>query len=308
MILNILITGANGFVGRPLCRYLTQQGHKVTALVRKSVADLSIEQQVVVPNFLEYKDYPKILKGIDVIIHTAGLAHVSGPPEHEYYKINTEITEKLALEAIKAKVGRFVYLSSTHVHVPSKSSSILRTNSPFGPTTAYGKSKLKAEELLRQMKSLDVVIIRPPLVYGPNAAGNIRLLVKAIQKGIPFPFGGVHNKRSMIYIDNLLDAISEAALHPKAKGQTYFVSDDQPLSIQDLIKGLGEGLGKKTILFPFPQFLLWLPLKLIGRQEMLDKITGSLELDTTHIRETLGWKPPVSVKQGLSKTAKGFAN
>lgn len=307
--MNLLVTGANGFVGRALCDHIAQQGLNPYGLLRKEQKNLNTKKQFLVEDVLNYSDWEAILKGMDGVIHTAGLAHTKGHPDKDYYDINTEMTKKLALECVKAGVKRFVYLSSTHVHVSSSSPYLLTPNSALNPETAYGKSKLLAEKALQdieKLSGLEVVIVRLPLVYGPNVAGNVLTLLKAIQKNMPFPFARTQNKRSMVFIKNLADALISCATHPKAKGHTFFVSDDHPLSIRELIQGLAKGMGKKANLFYFPECLIKIPFKLLGKSEILEKMTGSLQLDISDIQKTLGWKPIVSVEEGLRETARSF--
>lgn len=307
--MNILVTGASGFVGRALCDHISHQELHAYGLLRKTQENLSVKKQFIVEDFLSHSDWRPILKGIDGVIHTAGLAHVRGRPDKDYYEINTEITKKLALECVKAGIKRFVYISSTHVHVSSASPHLLTPKSSFNPETAYGKSKLLAEEALREIEKttgLEVVIVRPPLVYGPNVAGNVLTLLKAIQKNMPFPFASIKNRRSMVFVKNLADALILCTTHSAAKGHTFFVSDDRPLSIGQLIQGLAKGMGRKANLFYCPEVLMKIPFKLLGKTEALEKITGSLQIDISHIQETLGWKSLVSAEEGLHETAQSF--
>ena len=307
--MNILVTGASGFVGRALCDHISHKGLNAYALLRKEQDDLNVKKKFFVEDMLNHSDWGSILKGIDGVIHAAGLAHVRGRPDKDYYDINTEITKKLALECAKYDVKRFVYISSTHVHVSSVSPNVLTPQSSFNPKTAYGKSKLFAEQALREIEEnskLEIVIVRPPLVYGPNVSGNVLTLLKVIQKNVPLPFAGTQNKRSMIFVKNLADALVLCATHPKATGHTFFVSDNYPLSIGELIRGLANGMGKEENLFYFPEFLMKIPFLLLRKHETLEKITGSLKLDISHIQKTLNWEPPVSVEEGLELTARSF--
>lgn len=307
--MNILVTGASGFVGQHLCDHLTRNGINTYALLRTATDGLKVKEQFIVKDFLNYRGWEKILKGIDVVIHTAGLAHVKGFPDEDYYTINTKMTELLALGCVKAGVKRFIYMSSTHVHTSSSTTNVLTPQSSCHPLTAYGKSKLLAEKTLRGIEEsadLEVVIVRPPLVYGPSAAGNIGTLVRAIKKGIPFPFAATQNQRDMVYVENLVNALRECATHPAAKGNTFFVSDDRPLSIGDLIQYLAKGMDRKARLFYLPEACLRIPLKLIKREEILEKIIGSFRVDISEIKETLGWSPPISAEEGLEKTGQSF--
>lgn len=307
--MNILVTGANGFVGQHLCNHLTRNNINAYALLRTFNNMLNVKDQFVIKDFLNYTEWSKILKGIDVVIHTAGLAHVKGYPDEAYYTINTKTTEKLALKCVKAGVKRFIYMSSTHVHTSSSSIHVLMPQSPCHPLTAYGKSKLLAEKTLRTIEAsaeFEVVIIRPPLIYGPFASGNVRTLATAIKKGIPFPFAGIKNQRDMVYIENLVDALRVCATHPAAKGNTFFVSDDRPLSIGELIKGLAKGMEKKDRLFYLPEAFMRMPLKLLRKEDILEKITGSFKIDISTIKKTLEWNPPFSAEEGLEKTGRFF--
>ncbi|MBY0272183.1 MAG: NAD-dependent epimerase/dehydratase family protein [Alphaproteobacteria bacterium] len=307
--MNILVTGANGFVGQALCAHIPRHGFNAYGLLRKKQENLTIKKQFIVEDFLKHSDWEPILKGMDAVIHAAGLAHVKSRPDKDYYEINTEITKKLALECVKFNVKRFVYISSLAVYGVSSSQDVVALSTPLNPKTPYGHSKLSAEKFLQNLHetgTLEIVIVRPPLVYGPRVSGNVLTLLKSIQKGIPFPFAGTKNKRSMVFVQNLADALVLCASHPKAKGHTFFVSDNHPLSIGEFIQGLAEGMGKKANLFYLPEFFLKTPFKLIGKSEYLKKITGSLQLDISSIQKTLGWKPLVSVEEGLRETARSF--
>lgn len=307
--MNILVTGASGFVGKALCAHIPRHGFNAYGLLRKRQENLKVTKQFIVEDFLKHSDWESILKGMDAVIHTAGLAHVKGRPDKDYYEINTEITKKLALECVKNGIKRFVYISSIHVHASSESPYILTPQSPFNPQTAYGKSKVSAEKCLREIEihsGLEVVIVRPPLVYGPNVSGNVLTLLRSIQKGLPLPFARTKNKRSMVFVENLADALVLCASHPAAKGNNFFITDNNDLSIEGLIQGLAEGMGKPANLFYLPEILLKIPFKLFRKSDYLGKIIGSLQVDSRDIQETLGWKPLVSGKEGLLETARSF--
>ena len=304
--MNILVTGANGFLGRALCDYISHHGLGSYGLLRAPEEDLNVKKQFIVKNFLSHSDWGSILKSMDVVIHTAGLAHVKNLPPKDYYETNTEISKELALECIKAGVKRFVYISSIAVYGISSSREIINLSTPLNPTTPYAHSKLLAEiflQKLHQEGKLDVVIIRPPLIYGANASGNIEFLLKSIKRNFPLPFYGVKNLRSMIYIKNLCDCLLNCVINPKSCGQVFLVSDSMDISTPNVIKFLAKGLNKHPKLFPFPLTILHLLLSLFKKEEVLGKITGSLRLDISHIRKTLGWEPPFSALEGLKKTA-----
>lgn len=303
------MTGANGFIGRHLCEDLCAKGLTAYALLRAPQDRLNVEEQFVVEDYLTYPYWGEILKGMDAVIHTAGLAHVKDRPDQDYYTINTEMTQTLALECIKAGVKRFVFVSSIAVYGCVSSLKKLTPLTPPHPLTAYGKSKLQAENILRELqtkKLLDTVIVRPPLVYGPRAPGNIHCLLKAMHYNLPLPFANVKNKRSLIYSQNLCDALIACATHQKAEGHVFLVSDTKDVSTSTLVTLLAKGLNKSPKLFPFPFTLFQKILKYLGKQDILEKLIGSLQLDTRDIQKTLGWNPPVTVEKGLEKTGRSF--
>jgi nucleoside-diphosphate-sugar epimerase len=299
--MNILVTGANGFVGRELSNYLFKNGLNPFGLLRKKEKELNVKQQFIVDNFLEHTDWEPILKGMDVVIHTAGLAHAKNRADKDYYEINTEMTKKIALECAKAGVKRFVYISSIYVYGVSSSRETITLSTPLNPTTAYGHSKKLAEEFLQELHEtgkLEIVIIRPPLVYGLNARGNIDIIVKAINYNVPLPFYTINNRRSMISLQNLCDCLTKCAIAPKASGNVFLVSDID-VSTPDFIKYIAKSLNKSPKFFPFPLKFLHFFLKLLKKEEILEKIMGSLQFDTSHIQNTLGWKPVVSIQETL---------
>ena len=307
--MNLLVVGASGFVGRALCTYMSHQGLNPYGLLRKKQEDLNVKKQFIVQDFLNHSDWGPILKGMDGVIHTAGLAHANGRTDKEYYDINTELTKKLALECIKAGVKRFVYISSVSVYGISSSQDSVTLSTPLHPITPYGHSKLLAEIFLKELQEkgiLEVVIIRPPLIYGADAPGNINFLLKAIKYNLPMPFARVKNLRSMMYVLNLCDCLINCAINPKASGNTFLVSDAEDISITTLIQRLAKGLKKSPKLFPFPFKAIQYLLKIAGKEETLEKMTGSLQLDISHIQSTLGWKPIFSVEEVLEVTARSF--
>ncbi|MBY0293185.1 MAG: NAD-dependent epimerase/dehydratase family protein [Alphaproteobacteria bacterium] len=304
--MNILVTGANGFIGRVVCDHISNQKLNAYALLRKPQEGLNVKESFIIEDFLNFNEWEKILKGIDAVIHTAGLAHVKGRLDKCYFDINTEITKKLALECVRYNVKRFVFVSSLAVYGLSSSQDLITLLSPLHPTTPYGQSKLKAEEFLQELqtkKLLEVVIVRPPLVYGAAAPGNIGLLLKAIKRNLPLPFARTKNRRSLIYVENLSHCLISCATHTNATGNIFLVSDGEDMSIEKLIGSLAKGLNKTPKLFFFPLGILHNILRIFGKEEILEKITGSLQLDISDIQKEIGWKPIFSVEEGLEKTS-----
>lgn len=306
--MNILVTGATGFIGQALCNYLAKNQYNPYVLVRRPSTNLKAKKQFVVDNFQEYKDWNHVFKDINTVVHTAGLAHVKSEDQN-FYDVNFELTKKLALECINAGVKRFVFLSSMAVYGKVHYQEPVTLSTPLLPKTAYAHSKLQAEEFLLNLHvkgDLEVIIIRPPVVYGPQCPGNVNLLIKAIKHNIPLPFAGIKNLRSLIYVDNLCHAIMSAALSPHSPGNVFLVSDSEDVSIKTLIQSLAKGLNKSAKLFPFPASLLGRGLKIVGKEDMLMKLIGSFQIDISDIQQKLNWKPIASVQDGLLKTAHSF--
>jgi nucleoside-diphosphate-sugar epimerase len=308
----ILVTGATGFVGHFLCSRLLVEGFSVrgTLLVSESPVSLtnSVEGVVVEPLGAD-TPWSHVLAGIDTIIHLAARVHImddpSADPLTEFRKVNVDGTAQLAREATKAGVKRLVYISSIKVNGEEGEASYT-TDSPACPSDPYGISKWEAEQALREIEAetgLEVVVVRPTLVYGPGVKANFLNMMKIISRGIPLPFSSIHNKRSLIYVGNLVDALAICATHPNAAGKTYLVSDGEDVSTPELIRRTASALGVPARLLPFPVSLMKLLGKLTGKSGEVNRLTGSLTVDCTKIRRELGWKPPFSMEEGLLETA-----
>ncbi len=311
----LLITGANGFVGRALCIEALSRGMKVRGALRQP-DDLSTDvESVVVGDINDITDWSSALAGCDVVIHLAARVHVmretSDNPLAEFRLVNVAGTEHLARSAVAAGVKRFVYVSSIGVNglFTFNGCSFNEEDVP-NPHDAYAISKWEAEQLLHRVSQetgLEVVIIRPPLIYGKDAPGNFLKLISAVSQRFPFPFAFVKNKRSLIYVKNLVDVLLLCASHPAADGNTYLVSDGEDISTPELFSKLSFLMGKKPRLFPFPAILLRLAGRLLGKTDQIERLLGSLQVDSSKIRRELGWKPPFSLDDGLKATVKNNA-
>lgn len=307
----VLVTGANGFVGRFLCEEMLRQGWQVRAAMRSSVQMPDGIEIVVVNDIDADTDWAIALRGVDVVIHLAARVHVmkdaATDPLAEFLKVNLQGTENVARQAVRAGTKRFVYVSSIKVNGEETRDQRSYTEQDMPtPQYPYGISKWQAEQVLRciaEESGLQVVIIRPPLVYGPGVKGNFSSLLTAIEKGIPLPLAGAHNIRSQVYVGNLVSALIICATHPAAAGQTYLVRDSENVSTALLAKKISVALGRNSRLFYFPVTLLRIAGAALGRTDQIDRLFGSLRVNDAKLRGELGWVPPYTLDQGLSATA-----
>lgn len=309
--MRFLVTGANGFVGKHLCAELLRQGQTVRAAVRSASPPLGNIEVAVVGAIDGEINWAEVLRDVDVVIHLAARVHVmkdeAADPLAEFLRVNMQGTANLAYQAAAAGVKRLVYVSSIKVNGErtSETQPFAESDNP-NPQDAYAISKLRAEEVLQrvaQESGLEVVIVRPPLVYGPGVKGNFISLLAAIDKGIPLPLSGAHNARSLIYVGNLADALITCAIHPAAAGQTYLVSDGEDISTTILVEKIAKALGCNSRSFYFPHTLLRAVAALLGRAEQIDRLFGSLRVNDEKIRSELAWTQPYTLEQGLRATA-----
>lgn len=305
----LLVTGANGFVGLFLCDELMRRGMQVSAAIRTRNQLPSGVELVTVGAIDGATDWSKALVGASVVIHLAARVHVmrdtAFDPLEEFRKVNLHGTENLARQAAQAGVRRLVYVSSIKVNGEQTADVPFSETDTANPQDPYGVSKWEAEQVLHQVAretGLEVVIVRPPLVYGKGVKGNFAQMMKVLGRDIPLPLASVENRRSLIHVGNLVDAVILCATHPMAANQTYLVSDGEDVSTPDLLRQLGAAMGHTARLFPCPPILLRLLGKLAGKSDQVERLLGSLRIDSGKIRRELGWKPPVTLREGLRKT------
>ena len=310
----VLITGANGFIGNALCEALLCSGHVVRGALRSAYSGITAVESQVVGEINGCTDWSEALRNIDVVIHLAARVHVmddqSADPLAEFRRINVDGSLNLAKQAAWAGVKRLIYLSSVKVNGeytlaghPFKESDIAN------PQDAYGLSKFEAEQgllLIAQETGLEVVIIRPPLVYGQGVKANFASMMRAVNRGLPLPLGAIHNNRSFVYVENLVDLIATCIQHPAAANQVFLVSDGCDLSTTKLLKGCATALGVKSRLWLVPQGFIEGLAVLVGKRDLAQRLCGNLQVDISKARALLGWTPPISVADGLQATALGF--
>jgi nucleoside-diphosphate-sugar epimerase len=261
-------------------------------------------------------DWGGVLRDVDIVIHLAARVHVmhdvASDPLEEFRRVNVAGTERLARSAVASGVKRLVYVSSIKVNgeATNGATKFSEVDSPC-PQDPYGVSKYEAEQALHRISEetgLEVVIVRPPLVYGAGVKGNFIQMLKVLAKGVPLPLASVHNRRSLVYVENLADALIACAIHPAAAGQTYLVSDGEDISTSQLLRSLGDALGAPARLIPCPPTLLNLAGRLTGRTAQVERLLGSLQVDSGKIRRQLDWTPPYTLQQGLQTTAEWYRN
>ena len=308
--MKVLVTGANGFLGKSLCVALCRHQFLVVAASRSPVLLTKCIKPFVVGKLENNFDWRPALQDVGVVVHLAARVHImqdlTENPLQAFLNVNLHGTVNLAKAAAKAGVKRFVFVSSVKVNGE------FTENQPFSesdvpqPQDAYAVSKREAENALRKIEKetgMEVVIVRPPLVYGAGVKANFASLLKVVNKKIPLPLASVHAKRSLIYVGNLVDAIIVCASNQKAAGQTYLVSDGDAVSMPQLIKKIALALNKPSFVLPFPVSIMRLLAKAVGKTSSIDRLTQSLVIDSSKIRQELDWKPPFTLDQGIKETA-----
>lgn len=302
------MTGATGFVGKALVRRLVAAArYEVRAAVRREVTSMGDGIEIVETGDLSSStDWSWALSGVDVVVALAARVHMMDDTAPgrlgEYRRVNVDGTLNLGRQAARGGVRRLIFLSSVKVNGEAGT---FDEADPSAPSGAYGISKSEAEVGLREIAALtrmEVVIIRPPLVYGPEVRANFRTLIRVVALGIPLPLGAIKNRRSLVALDNLVDLIWTCLEHPSAANETFLVSDGEDLSTTDLVRRLARAMGRPARLIPVPARLLMGGAVLLGRRDVAQRLLGSLQVDISKARQVLGWTPPVSVDEGLRRT------
>ena len=305
----VLITGGHGFVGNALFERLGAEGCDPLRVSRQALGpgDLAVGEIDLTT------DWSEAFIDCAVVIHLAARVHVmqdtATDPLTAFRTVNVDGTLNLARQAAAAGVKRFVFISSIKVNGESTEPEQSFTEAdPPNPQDAYGRSKQEAEQGLRQLSAdigMEVVIIRPPLVYGTGVKANFASLMRAVQRGWPLPLGAVYNQRSLVALDNLVDFIVNCITHPKAANQTFLVSDGEDLSTPDLIRRMARAMNRPARLLPVPKSVLMAGAIILGRRDMAQRLCGNLQVDISKSRTLLGWNPPISVDQGLRRAVGG---
>ncbi|MEQ1661162.1 MAG: SDR family oxidoreductase [Thiobacillus sp.] len=308
--MKIAVTGATGFVGSALSRHLMANNHIVVPAVRHASG---LDREMVVGNIDAATDWHFALTGCDAVVHLAARVHVMSDtaqnPLALYRATNSDATLNLARQAARAGVKRFVFISTIKVNGEGRDEPYRETDIP-APEDPYAISKWEAERGLQkiaQETGLEVVILRPPLVYGPGVKANFRRLLDVVARGWLLPLGAINNRRSLLYLGNFVDAIRVCIEHPAAAGQIFMIDDGQPVSTPELVRAVARAMGRPARLLSVPVGGLALAGALLGKRAAMARLTGSLWVDSSHIRTRLGWTPPFTMEAGLAETVRVIA-
>ncbi len=309
----VLITGASGFVGSALSATLIEQGYQVRRALRQADDQASDDGNTFIVGDVATADWSAALDGVHAVIHLAASAHVmhddAADPLALYRRTNVEGTQNLARAALRAGVQRFIFLSSIKVNGERTSTQPFRESDVPHPEDPYGISKREAEKALTEIAcgtAMQTVILRPPLLYGPRVKGNFLKLLGLVNRGLPLPFASVRNKRCLLYVGNLTDAIALCLQHPAAANKTYLLADDDGVSTPELVRAIAEALHKAARLIGLPPILLKTVAALAGKSAAAHRLLGSLQVDSSAIRKELAWTPPYTMADGLAQTAQWY--
>jgi nucleoside-diphosphate-sugar epimerase len=312
---NVMVTGANGFIGSALCQTLVDGGYLVTAAVRAAEQKRCDARRAhaIVGDIDRATNWLRCLQSVDAIVHLAArirIMDLSGAALlRAMRRTNVEGTESLARQAAASGVKRFVYVSSIKVNGEQTSARPFTAGDQPSPQDAYAISKLEAEQALWRVAletNLEVVLIRPPMVYGPGVKGNFLRLIQWMDKGLPLPLASINNRRSQIALDNLIDFLAMCIHHPAAAGQIFLISDGQDLSTPELLRRIACLLGRPARLWPVPPTLLRIAAQATGKRAEFDRLGGSLQVDVSYAREQLAWRPQTSIDETLSRTIEWY--
>ena len=317
--MRVLVTGAAGLVGRVVCRHLLARGFAVRACLRYG-EERPLLTHLRGPIDFHYlgdigakPDWEEPIEGVDAIVHLAARVHLTqdsaADPLGEYRRVNVGGTERLAWIASQRGVRRLVFASSVKVNGERTLQRSFDEGDPSDPRDAYAVSKWEAEEALRSVTAktgLEIVIVRPPLVYGPGVRANFLRLMRLVDRGVPLPLPDTKNRRSLIGVENLADFLALCVSHPGAANETFMVSDGEDVSTRELIARLARALGRPDRFLPVPEFAVRFAARLVGKEAAVNRLLGSLTVSSDKARQRLGWKPPVTLGSGLAATARWY--
>lgn len=309
--MKVLVTGSNGFIGKALCHRIAADGYSLVSGVRANIENTT--DVVSYGDITGNTNWSDALRSCESVVHLAGRAHVlrdtESDPLAKYRTVNADGTLNLARQAAEAGVQRFVFISSIGVNGAESFQTPFTEKDIPSPCSHYAISKYETELgllAIAKKTSMEIVTIRPPLVYGPGAPGNFSSLVRWLTRGIPLPLGGFNNRRSLVALDNLVDLIVTCLRHPAAANQIFLVSDDEDLSTADLLQRIGAALGRPVRLLHVHPVLLHWGARLLGKDDMAQRLLGNLQVDITKAKNLLDWNPPLNVDEGLRKAAEWY--
>ena len=296
----VLITGASGFIGKPMVRALAASGWTVRGAARDPAAipDIAGVERVTLPDFSRPADWSPLVEGVSHVVHLAGIAHAPGQlPDEIYTRINTEIVGELA-NAAHGRVERLVLMSSVRAQAGLSAGHVITETDPAKPTDAYGRSKLAAERLVSE-SGVPFTVLRPAVVYGRGVKGNIASLATLAQTPMPLPFGGLDNHRSLLALENLAVAIDLVLTSPKAEGEIFLVADSEPISVADMVAAMREGLGRAPHLIRVPAAGVKRLMATFGKEAEWERLSGNFVIDAAKLRG-IGWTPRVKTREGIA--------
>jgi nucleoside-diphosphate-sugar epimerase len=306
--MKVLVTGGTGFVGAAVIPALVNAGHGIRIAMRNERVPQGCDA-VTVGDIGPLTEWGPALQGIDAVVHLAGRAHVMhdhAQGAEEFRRTNALGTLRLARAAAEAGASRFVFVSTVKVNGEATTRRPFHADDAADPIDPYGRSKHEAEVGLRQIAGLQPVIIRPPLVHGPGARGNLARFCRLAVSGLPVPFGSIHNRRDLVGVANLASLVERCLTHPAAPGEVFLVSDGEPLSTPELYRMICDALGRPARIYRMPIGVMRALARPVGMSGEVDRLTQSLEVDITKTRELLGWNPPVGVATGIAEMARAF--